>query len=64
MPKERDRHNCPTAEERRKRARLEKEMESVLDRLAETPSDARLASRLSEIEIAVVRITKEKTIDY
>lgn len=64
MPKVRDIYNYLSADDRKELARLEAEMDGVLDQLFDNPSNALLASRLSEIEIAIVRITREKTIDY
>jgi len=64
MPKEKDCRNKISAEDQRKLARLEYECDEILDQLFCTPGDENLSRKLREIEIDIIRITGEKTIDY
>ncbi len=43
---------------------LEDESEQILEQLSKRPSDSLLVSRLNEIDIKIVAITHEQTIDY
>ena len=54
----------PTPAERAAMALVEKETDEVLDLLARHPSDAGLIDRLNRLDIAYVRLSGEKTIDY
>ncbi|RGP09296.1 hypothetical protein [Parabacteroides gordonii] len=43
---------------------LNQKLEELYDRLADDPGNEQLNSRVREMELRIVRITGEKTIDY
>ncbi len=48
----------------RRLKKLEAESENILNQLSKRPWDSALVSRLNEIDIKIVAITHEQTIDY
>lgn len=64
MVKIKEEPKIPTPAERAEMMRVEKKIERVLDQLARTPSDARLIDLFNRLDIAYVRLSGEKTIDY
>jgi len=64
MPKIADPLNNLNPQKRKELEELEIKADEILDMLWDDPGNSALASRLSEIEIKIVTITGEKTIDY
>lgn len=64
MERIREEKKTPSAADLERMRLLDEETHRVLDLLSRAPSDSRLVDRLNQLDIAYVRLSGEKTIDY
>lgn len=64
MPKIGRGKNSYTKKERARLDELEAQYDDIVDELLRNPSNEKLYAKLREVEILIIHITKEKTIDY
>ncbi|WP_099465870.1 hypothetical protein [Parabacteroides provencensis] len=53
-----------TPAEREEMKRLEEESDRILDLLFENPTDQKLLDKLNQIDVAYVRLSGEKSMEY
>lgn len=53
-----------TPAEREEMARLEAESDRILEQLFDDPNNQELSDRLNQIDVAYVRLSGEKTMEY
>ena len=64
MVKIKEEKKIPTPEECAEMARLEVEADRLLEALSRNPTDKRLIDRLNWLDIAYVRLSGEKSMEY